>query len=185
MKDFNFRKQKITIRILLLMVLSALAAFFYCNQKEFIMGDMQLNQLIFMTNMICTYIMVGIIWVVQIVNYNLFNQIGREAFAGYHKKHVWLITLVVGPPMLLEALSSVLMLWYPFAPLEFIWKGIVLIFIIWLSTLFLLVPQHDVLSKGFSDKAYKRINMFNWIRTICWTLRAVLVTVMLNGLIKA
>ncbi len=127
-------------------------------------------------NIVCTFIMVGVIWLIQIVNYPLFDHIGTESFAKYHNQHVWRVTLVVALPMFFEAVTASLMLWYPYphVPPVLLIYGMVLIFVIWLSTLFLLVPQHDSLLKEYNDKAYVRINIFNWIRTIAWTMRGII-----------
>jgi hypothetical protein len=50
-----------------------------------------------------TLFMCGVIAMVQIVHYPLFNMVGRDQFAAYENAHTNLITLVVGPAMLLEA----------------------------------------------------------------------------------
>jgi hypothetical protein len=51
--------------------------------------------------------MLGLIWFVQIVHYPLFSSVGEREFAGYEIQHSRLTAFVVGPPMLIEALSAI------------------------------------------------------------------------------
>jgi hypothetical protein len=148
--------------------------------------DLVISQMLLLTNILCTFFMLGLIWVIQIVNYPLFKNVGEESFVKYHQEHVWRITSVVFIPMFLEGMTAVMLLWYPHpsVPAELILFGLTLIFLVWLSTLFLLVPQHDGLLKGFNNKSYRNINAFNWIRTIAWSLRAVICVLMLLSVLN-
>lgn len=125
-----------------------------------------------------TWAMVGLIWLVQIVHYPLFNRVGASEFARYESDHQNLIVFVVGPMMLLEAVTTFLLLfgrpadggvdWLP-------WIGAILLVIIWLSTTFLQVPCHNQLLLGFNEDTYRWLVLSNWIRTIAWTARGLLV----------
>ncbi len=55
--------------------------------------------------------------------------------------------------------------------------GLGLLIVIWVSTAALSVPAHDVLTAGFSDGAYRKLVNTNWIRTVAWTARGVIVMV--------
>ncbi|MEE2826260.1 MAG: hypothetical protein VYE64_06495 [Planctomycetota bacterium] len=126
-------------------------------------------------NALSTWFMFGLIWYVQIVHYPLFYLIGKENFVTYQERFQWRTSLVVGAPMLIEAFSSVLLLWYP--PIEdytLLLMGVGLIFVIWISTAFLQIPCHGELSRGYQPVYHRRLVLSNWVRTISWTLRAVL-----------
>jgi hypothetical protein len=69
--------------------------------------------LILIVNVLSTAYMVGVIWMVQLVHYPLFAGVGLGNFIEYQKRHQTLMAFVVGPPMLLEASSSVALAWYP------------------------------------------------------------------------
>lgn len=140
---------------------------------------------ILIINIITTLFMVGVIWLIQILNYPLFAE-AQKNFNAYHQYHMRAITFVIALPMILEAVSAFLMLWFPHPALDqkLIWLGVVLILIIWLSTIFLSVPNHETLMRGFDANAIKRLVQTNWIRTIGWTLRGVLVTYFLSILIR-
>ncbi|MBL0160570.1 MAG: hypothetical protein IPP47_26325 [Bryobacterales bacterium] len=124
-----------------------------------------------------TLFMVGLIWFVQVVHYPLFGIVGADGFAGYERAHTGLTTIVVGPPMLVELGSAVLiLLWRPVSwPLWAAWLGLALLAVIWASTLFLQVPRHGDLSAGFAPDAHRALVATNWIRTVAWTLRGAMV----------
>lgn len=134
-------------------------------------------KLILLLNVAATLYMVGLIWCVQIVHYPLFAQVGKDGFAAYEAAHSSLITLVVGPPMLLEAATTGLLLFFrsPVIRLSEAIIGVVLLAVIWLSTMFLQVPQHSLLSAGFDMVAHQFLVSSNWLRTVAWSLRGALV----------
>ncbi len=119
--------------------------------------------------------MVGLIWFVQIVHYPLMSGVGPDGYTDYQIRHQRRTTWVVGPPMLVEALTSVLLIWYPPIPnTALLLLGVAMLFVIWVSTALLSVPCHTRLEKGFDVKAHRQLVWTNWIRTIFWTLRGAL-----------
>ena len=138
---------------------------------------MEISGALLLLNSGSTLYLVGLIWIVQIVHYPLFALVGEKNFEAYQQRHQTYITFVVGPPMLIEAFSSVLLAWYPpdGISLFFIYAGIVLVFVIWFSTAALQIPCHGKLVKGFDQLVHRRLVRTNWIRTIAWTLRGCLV----------
>ena len=127
----------------------------------------------FIVNLIATWYMVGLIWMVQIVHYKMFDRVGVEQFQQYEADHNRLITPIVGVPMLFELATAVLLL--VSAPDSFPrWAaivGLVLIALIWLSTVLLQIPCHNQLLNGFDELTYRRLVSSNWIRTVLWTAR--------------
>ena len=105
--------------------------------------------------------------------YNLFDRVGLEQFQQYEADHNRLITPIVGVPMLFELATAVLLL--VAAPDSFPrWAaivGLVLIGLIWLSTVMLQIPCHTQLLNGFDEATYRRLVNGNWIRTGLWTVR--------------
>lgn len=134
-----------------------------------------------LANAVSTLCLVGLIWLVQVVHYPLFNDVGEQNYASYQQRHQNSITYVVGPLMLIELITAIMMLVNPVEGIgkPFIYLGIVLVLLIWLSTAFIQVPCHGKLATGFNVSAYKLLVNSNWIRTIAWTGRGVLVTWML------
>jgi len=132
---------------------------------------------ILLAHIAATLFMVGLIWFVQIVHYPLFGSVGVDGFAAYEAAHTQRTTWVVGPPMLVEAGTAALLVWLRPANLNgtLLWIGAALLAVIWLSTLLLQVPRHNLLSGGFDPTAYRALVATNWIRTAAWSVRGVLV----------
>lgn len=137
--------------------------------------------LVILSHVVATFFMLGVIWFVQIVHYPLYSHINPDAFPNYEVNHVNLVTLVVGPAMFLEAITAVLLLLSPpdNVPFALLIVGLVLVAIIWGATLIFNVPQHNALSYQFDAKIHRMMVLTNWIRTIGWTLRGLLVLWML------
>ena len=138
-------------------------------------------------NIVSTWYMVGLIWMVQIVHYPLFAKVGSDQFTGYQISHQSLTTLVVGPPMLIEIVTAVLLIWIrPAAiPAWSIFAALGLLAIVWAATALLQVPCHEKLTDGFDATIHGRLVSSNWIRTVAWTARGVLVAWMLTLVINA
>ncbi len=134
-----------------------------------------------------TVFMVGVIWFVQVVHYPLFDRVGRDGFAEYSTAHSRLTGLVVGPPMLVEAATTVALAIRPPEGVSFFLPllGLVLLAVVWLSTAFLQSPRHGVLGRGFAPDSHRFLVRSNWIRTVCWTGRGLLVLWMTAGVVSA
>lgn len=121
--------------------------------------------------------MFGLIWFIQIVHYPLFARVGAAGFAEYERLHQSSTGWVVGPPMLLEAATTVALLWSRPAgvPLAGAVMGALALAAIWASTAFLQVPPHRALERGFDAVAHRFLVRSNWIRTALWSFRLCLV----------
>ena len=134
-------------------------------------------RLLILAQFASTLYLVGLIWIVQIVHYPLFAYIGPSESPVYSQRHMRLITWVVAPPMMIEGGTALLLLWYhPVGATSWtLWAGLFLLVVIWLSTALIQVPCHEILARGFDSAAHRRLVSTNWIRTCCWSLRALLV----------
>ena len=128
---------------------------------------------LFLLNLLATWYMVGLIWMVQVVHYKMFDRVGAEQFARYEADHNRLITPIVGIPMLVEIATAGALLFGapPWFPRWAAWTGIAMVGLIWLSTAILQVPCHSRLMSGFDESTYQRLVATNWIRTALWTAR--------------
>lgn len=140
-----------------------------------------------LANAAATIFMTGLIWFVQVVHYPLFAAVGRADFPAYSRAHQTLTTLVVGPPMLVEALSAGLLVVLRPAPVPAwaSWTGLALVGVIWASTATMQVPSHARLVSGFDDATGAFLVHSNWIRTVAWSARAGLVLWMLWRCLEA
>lgn len=133
--------------------------------------------LVLLVNLAATLIMVGIIWFVQIVHYPLFSHVGGAGFPAYSGAHSHLTGLVVGPPMLAEAATTIALVLGPPAgvPLWLAVAGLLLLSIIWLSTALLQSPRHRELGMHFDPTSHRSLVASNWVRTACWSARGLIV----------
>jgi len=139
---------------------------------------------IFVVNVAAAWFLTGLIWTIQVVHYPLFSLVG-DRFCDYEERHMRRIGYVVGPLMLVELAASALLVWsrpsYVSPATALASLGLVLV--IWISTITLQAPCHRLLSQGFDASVERRLTLSNWIRTIAWTARALLLTfAMLKGL---
>lgn len=135
-----------------------------------------IDQLCWLSQIASTWYMTGLIWFVQVVHYPLMAAVGREAYPAYQRRHQLLTTWVVGPAMLVEAVTALYLCWRPPLgnSLATSLLGAVLLTVIWLSTAFLQIPCHESLAGGFDSAIHRRLVLSNWLRTILWTVRACL-----------
>lgn len=128
-----------------------------------------------------TLFMAGVIWFVQLVHYPLFASVGQRQFAHYETEHAGRTTSIVAPVMLIEAATSVLLLWIrpDVISIEIAAAGLLLTGLIWGSTFAMQVPLHARLSIGFEPALHKSLVATNWVRTLAWTGRAWLALLMI------
>jgi hypothetical protein len=132
---------------------------------------------ILLAHLAATLFMVGVIWFVQVVHYPLFSRVGPEKFSLYSEVHSRLTTYVVGPPMFVEALTALLLVFQrpEGVPLAAALIGLALVVAVWLSTALLQVPRHTTLGSGFDRRAWSGLVLSNWVRTVAWSARGGLV----------
>lgn len=130
--------------------------------------------------------MFGIIWFVQIAHYPMFSEIVPSSFTRYEAAYTNRMGYIAGPLMLAELLSALLLLApslrLPAIPAWQAWLGLVLVGLLWASTVFLQIPLHNRLHRAYDLETIHRLVWSNWIRTIAWTFRAGLVLIWVDRL---
>jgi hypothetical protein len=127
-----------------------------------------------------TWALVGLIWFVQLVHYPLFSAVAPERFATFEAEHSRRTTWVVAVLMPAEAITGVLLAVNPpagIAPWLAV-SGLVLIALLWGTTLTVQVPLHRRLGDGYQAAVHNRLVRSNWIRTSLWSLRGIIVLVL-------
>ena len=118
-----------------------------------------------------TWVMVGLIWTVQVVHYPLFALVGRPQFPAYEAEHTRRMGYLVAGPWALEAVTGLLLLlapprdasrWWVVADLSALAVTIAV-------TLVASVPAHRRLGAAFDPRAHRALVLTNWIRTAAWT----------------
>ncbi|WP_249067007.1 hypothetical protein [Halalkalibaculum roseum] len=129
---------------------------------------------LFLVNACSSFFMAGLIWFVQVVHYPSFLDVEDSNFDQFHQKHVIRTGFVVIPPMLVELISSAVLTFY-FTQLPLInGFGLALVLAIWLSTFLLQAPTHSRLQKNYDLALIEKLIRTNWIRTMLWSLKALL-----------
>ena len=135
---------------------------------------------IFLLHCAAALFMTGVIWFVQIVHYPLFEFVGGR-FSDYAHEHTRRTTPVVAPVMILELFSG---LWLAWSASDTMVLGLRinagLLLVTWLSTLILQVPLHHRLKESDGASEVPRLVACNWVRTVCWSVRAILLLWLLS-----
>ena len=97
----------------------------------------------------------------------------KNNFVNFEQAHSSLISIVVGPPMLIELVTAILMVAVAANSGKRLLSAVALflLVLIWCSTAFLQIPAHNKLGAGFDSGAHATLVATNWIRTVCWSAR--------------
>ena len=115
--------------------------------------------------------MSGVLWLVQIVHYPLLGEVSDAAIREISSRHQKLITRVVGPIMVIEAVSSLFVLvLHPNQGLYLVFAAMALLVVAILVTMLQAIPLHSQIAKGNSH-LIPRLIRINWARTTAWSLR--------------
>lgn len=112
-----------------------------------------------------TFGLFTLIWLIQTLHYPTFLYVDKARFSSFSVFHANRISYIVVPLMMMELALGL----YNLRPHIL---GIVIL--IWLSTFFIQVPCHNLLKSGFDEKVVRRLISTNWIRTILWSLKLVI-----------
>ena len=137
-----------------------------------------MDDVVLLVNLVSTWTMVGVIWFVQIVHYPLLSVVpvesARETAVEHQRRTGW----VVGAPMALEGVTTLLLLMM--VPVGVAW------FVPWLAgiplavalggTIFLSVPRHERMAQRPDPDVGRELVSTNWVRTIAWSIRALIVS---------
>lgn len=129
----------------------------------------------------------GQIWLVQIVVYPLFAQVGEREYVGYHRFYSRRIPL----PVIIPGFASFLLpvpvaLYGPVVPYWMSAANIAVGVVGLLVTVLLEIPRHARLEKGGKDgTTIAELIRYNWPRTLSITAQAVITFLMLRHVFGA
>ena len=132
-------------------------------------------------HLVLASIMVGVIWVIQLVHYPSFRFTDREKYVSFQIFHMRNISFIVVPVMILEFLSGLLLVLYHSNYESLLRISFILLLIIWLVTALFFAQIHQKLSKGYDETLVRNLVSLNWIRTLLWTIRTIIITYCLIG----
>lgn len=125
---------------------------------------------LFLLHAASTWALVGLIWVVQLVQYPGFERVGSSEWASFHEHHCSRITWIVAPLMGAELVSALVLAFAePLSGSTWAWRlGLAAALLPWLFTAFLSVPLHQRLG-GRDRSALSALVRTNWPRTLVWS----------------
>lgn len=133
-----------------------------------------MNLLILLIALSVSFYMLGVIWIIQLLQYPQFGEFHPSVFSKVHQKHTAAMGLLVGFPMICELLSA---LWLSyFHPTQIIHFNLAIVTLLWILTFSVSVPLHSKLTHGFDSTAAQKLTRTNWLRTILWTAKAILIS---------
>ncbi|MDB5327865.1 MAG: hypothetical protein JWM57_3434 [Phycisphaerales bacterium] len=124
-------------------------------------------------SLIATWYMVGLVWFVQAVAYPQFARVAIADFLAYHKAHTTFTSFVVLPPMFMELGTAIALVCY--SPHDRGYQiALGLVIVCWINTFGMAIPAHAKLTRGHDAAVIRRLIRVNWIRTVAWTARGLL-----------
>ena len=143
--------------------------------------------LVLLANFVATAVMTGVIWFVQWVHYPLLATVPVDRAVETAVEHQRRTGQVLALPMAAEGVTTFwLLVSRPDAvSLVLPWLGAVLLAVALGSTVFLSVPLHSKMATNPTSDVGRRLVVTNWPRTIAWSARAVVCTVMLLQVVRA
>ena len=134
------------------------------------------NNFVLLVHLIFTSIMTGVIWVIQIVHYPSFHFIEKDLYTAFQKFHMNKISIIVMPIMLAELITGIMLFFDKSFKSPFLTISIIILVLIWLITGVFFTKVHNELIAGYQELVVNQLVAMNWIRTLLWTLRLLLLT---------
>lgn len=134
------------------------------------------DRLLLILQFSCACFMTGVILFVQLVHYPLMKLADASRFQEFAHRHQQQTTWVVAGPMLLELLTAIWLAISSSVAREstLYVAAIVFLAIVWGSTGLLQMPLHRRLLTGYDSNSIHGLVLTNWIRTVAWSCRSLL-----------
>ncbi len=129
-------------------------------------------ELLLKVNFISTSLMVGVIWVIQLLHYPSFHFINDKKYIEFQHFHMQRISFIVIPTMLVELASALLLAYFFRSSLTIILLAFLLG--VWAITFIFFTNMHQKLTNGYNHSIVDRLIQINWSRTILWSLRLII-----------
>ena len=146
-----------------------------------------MSEIILLANFVAATVMTGVIWFVQWVHYPLLASVPVDRAVETAIQHQRSTGQVLAIPMAVEGFTTLGLLISRPEGVQIIWPwiGAVLLAVALGSTVILSVPLHAKMVANPTAEVGRRLVVTNWPRTIAWSARAVVCTVMLMQYVRA
>ena len=119
-----------------------------------------------------TSLMVGIIWVIQLLHYPTFHFIKESDYVEFQHFHMQRISFIVVPVMIIELISGFMLVYYFRSNLLIL--CLIILLVIWLITFVFFTKLHQSLLGGYDKIIVNKLVQINWSRTVLWSLRLII-----------
>ena len=124
-----------------------------------------------------TSLMVGVIWIIQLLHYPSFHFIDKANYSAFQDFHMNRVSYVVVPTMITELASGALVVLI--LPKFFLFNiSILILAIIWIITFLFFTKLHQSLTFGYDEASVNKLVRLNWLRTTFWTVRLLILFMM-------
>ena len=118
--------------------------------------------------------MVGVSLITHFVTYPSFKLIKSNTFSEFHKSYTKKMLFIVAPVMILELISSLLLVIFDVSDNHTEIGLLITLTLIWLLTFFNIVPIHNKLTVNYNKGLNQKLIKLNGLRTILWILKLIL-----------
>ena len=119
-------------------------------------------------------IMVGISLITHFVTYPSFKLIKSSSFSEFHKSYTNKMLFIVAPVMILELISSLLLVNFDKSDNNLEIGLLITLMLIWLLTFFIIVPIHNKLTVNYNKDLNQKLIKYNGLRTMLWMIKLIL-----------
>ena len=118
--------------------------------------------------------MVGISLITHFVTYPSFKLIKSSIFSEFHKSYTNKMLLIVAPVMILELISSILLVIFDVSDNDTETGLLITLILIWFLTFFAIVPIHNKLAVNYTKDLNQKLIKYNGFRTALWIIKLML-----------
>ena len=126
------------------------------------------------TSLFSNLIMVGVSLITHFVTYPSFKLIKSSLFSEFHKSYTNKMLFIVAPVMILELISSLLLVIFDVSVNNTEIGLLISLTLIWFLTFFIIVPIHDKLTVNYNKDLNQKLIKYNGLRTILWIIKLIL-----------
>ena len=118
--------------------------------------------------------MIGISLITHFVTYPSFKLIKSSSFSEFHKSYTNKMLFIVAPVMILELISSLLLVIFDVSDNNTEIGLLISLMLIWFLTFFIIVPIHNKLILNYNKDLNQKLIKYNGLRTILWIIKLIL-----------
>ncbi|MBT5855372.1 hypothetical protein HOH87_01895 [bacterium] len=140
------------------------------------------NKISILINITTNFMMLGVIWFIQLVHLPLFSYVAGSHFSQYISIEAKRTLVLIALPMILELAATLYLLLRKspaFNALSLKFSSI-LVAVIWGVAILAVLPSYGVLGEGFHTVPHNLLQLFMFVLATCWTAKAVIAIMLVS-----